>query len=167
MAAPARIRGWRRAWRHSPYRAVSYLTAVPCPATDIDGLVAMVPDDDWAALDQRERAYDRIRATDDVTHALPWPAEIAIYAIPLGRHQPPSSDNPVLLSYLDVVVQGYLAEFGEEGVTRFFETTDGWEATILDDRSAPVYPRHQQTTKNERERVNDHLAALSAVVKKL
>ena len=26
----------------------------------------------------------------------------------------------VLLSYIDVVVQGYLREFGEDGVARFF-----------------------------------------------
>ena len=41
----------------------------------------------------------------------------------------PQPKTPILLSYLDVVVQGYLAEFGEAGVARFFASTDGWGAT--------------------------------------
>ncbi|MFV2052300.1 gamma-glutamylcyclotransferase family protein [Aliiroseovarius sp. YM-037] len=165
-ASPARISGWRRAWRHSPVRAVSFLTAVPCPDTEIDGLVAEVPGHDWCALDAREYAYERLYATTAVSHAIPDPADIAIYAIPAGKHQRPGPDHPVLLSYLDVVIQGYLAEFGEEGVARFFATTDGWDATILDDRAAPVYSRHRETSDVERQLVDDHLASVSAIIRR-
>ena len=42
-----------------------------------------------------------------------------------------------------MVVQGYDAVFGAEGVADFFATTRGWEAPVLDDRAAPLYPRHQ------------------------
>jgi hypothetical protein len=56
-----------------------------------------------------------------------------------------------------VVVQGYLREFGEEGVTRFFTTTHGWDAPILDDRAAPRYPRHQPVTATERAITDAHL----------
>lgn len=166
-ASPARITGWRRAWRHSPVRAVSFLTAVPSPESEIDGLVAEVPNHDWIALDAREYAYERLDATAAVSHAVRGAADIAIYAIPAGKHQRPGPDHPVLLSYLDVVIQGYLREFGEDGVARFFATTDGWDATILDDRAAPVYSRHRATTKAERQLVDDHLASVSAIVKRV
>ena len=67
---------------------------------------------------------------------------------------------PIALSYLDVVVQGYLAEFGEAGVARFFETTDGWDAPVLNDRDAPIYRRHRPSSAKERRLVSDHLSAL-------
>lgn len=46
----------------------------------------------------------------------------------------------VLLSYLDVVVQGYFREFGRKGVVHFFEMTEGWHAPVLNDRANPIYP---------------------------
>jgi len=164
---PARVNGWRRAWRHSPVRRVSFLTAVKSPGDFIEGLVAGVPISEWNALDERERAYDRIDATEAVEHEIPHPADVVIYAIPPERHYAPTSDNPILLSYIDVVVQGYLTEFGESGVQHFFETTDGWDAPILDDRDAPIYSRHQKLTRSETMLVNDYLSTLSAIIKKL
>ena len=155
---PARLKGWRRVWRHTLLREVAYLTVIPDPEAEIDGLIAAVPGDSWAALDARERAYDRVPAAHQVTHALPHRPEIAIYAIPDGKHGRPSTAGPVLLSYLDVVVQGYLREFGEAGVARFFDTTDGWDAPILDDRSAPRYPRHRRLSASERDFVDAQLA---------
>ncbi len=154
---PAQITGWRRAWRRSPLRAVSYLTAVPAAGCEIDGLIAAVPDGNWTALDIRERAYLRHDATDHVNHTANHDPEVAIYAIEHGQHHPPGPENPILLSYLDVVVQGYLAEFGKEGVARFFATTDGWEAPILNDRADPAYPRAQSLTKAEAGLVDFHL----------
>ena len=67
---PARLKGWRRAWRHTDLRPVAFLTAIPDPDAEIDGMIAHVPGDDWAALDEREWAYDRILATHAVIHPL-------------------------------------------------------------------------------------------------
>lgn len=163
----ARIRGWRRAWRHTDLRQVAFLTAIPDPGCEIDGMIAHVPKNDWAALDQREWAYDRVPATDAVTHDLTRPLDIAIYAVPESRHARPSTEYPILMSYLDVVVQGYLRAFGAEGADRFFATTDGWDAPILNDRAVPRYPRHQPLRPHETEFVDTRLAALAAVVKQL
>ena len=69
--------------------------------------------------------------------------------------------HPVLLSYLDVVVQGYMREFGEAGVARFFATTDGWDAPVLDDRKHPIYPRHQVLNSSERALTDDQIAQLT------
>jgi len=157
-AHPARLRGWRRIWRHTLLRRVAYLTVVPDPQCEIDGLIAGVPHEDWESLDRREGAYDRVAAADQVDHPLTHRPDIAVYAIPDGKHGKPSEQGPVLLSYIDVVVQGYLREFGEDGVIRFFDTTDGWDAPILDDRAEPVYPRHQELSRDERHLVDDLLA---------
>jgi len=159
---PAHLTGWRRVWRHTDLRPVAFLSIVPDPDTTIDGLIAHVPNDDWAALDQREWAYDRIPATKSVQHPLADDIEIAVYAVPEARHAAPSARYPVLLSYVDVVVQGYLHEFGSEGAAHFFATTDGWDAPILNDRAAPRYPRHQNLTTAETTFVDTHLAAHSA-----
>ena len=158
-AHPARIEGWRRAWRHVEGRKVAFLTAVPAPGSFIDGLIAHVPGGDWAALDMREHAYARVLATD-VEHGITGAPEIHIYHAPADMHRPASEMRPVLLSYVDVVVQGYLREFGEDGVARFFETTDGWDAPMRNDRADPVYPRHQVLTPAETALVDDWLGRL-------
>ena len=151
----AAVRGWRRVWRHTDLRPVAYLTAVPDDDTEIEGLIAEVPGADWADLDHRERAYDRVRAAG-VSHPLTR-AEVHLYWVPEGKHGRPDRTHPVLLSYIDVVVQGYLREYGPDGVARFFATTDGWDAPVLDDRANPRYPRHQPLSHEEHEMVDGYL----------
>lgn len=152
-ARRATVHGWRRIWRHTGLREVAFLTVIPDPGAEIDGLIADVPQGDWSDLDLRERAYDRVPvAAADPVH---------IYTIPDGKHAPATTEHPVLLSYIDVVVQGYLREFGEAGVARFFQTTSGWSAPIADDRAAPRYMRHQRLSADETALVDAHLAALS------
>ncbi|WP_037371773.1 gamma-glutamylcyclotransferase [Salipiger mucosus] len=163
-AHPARARGWRRAWRYTADREVAYLTAIPDAGCEIEGLIAPVPDDGWAALDQREHAYDRRDARDWVQHEAGGVEQLALYAIAPERMRDPDGTHPVLLSYLDVVVQGYLSEFGEAGADRFFETTSGWEAPILDDRATPRYPRAQKLKAGERAYVDDWLRRLDCRV---
>ncbi|AVO37620.1 gamma-glutamylcyclotransferase family protein [Pukyongiella litopenaei] len=161
----ARLRGWRRAWAQTSLRSVAFLTIVPAdPQAEIDGLTARVPGSDWAALDAREWAYDRITVTAEVTHPAPHPREIAVYSVPPRHRNAPGGDHPILLSYLDVVVQGYLREFGEPGAARFFASTDGWQAPVLDDRAAPRYPRHQRLTEAETALVDDLLGTCGATI---
>jgi len=160
-ARPARLEGWRRIWCHTGLREVAFLSVLPRQGSVLDGLVAQVPGGDWAALDAREWAYARKDATAQVQHDLTGCPEIAVYAV----QEPPmpgSARHPILLSYLDVVVQGYLREFGEAGVTAFFASTDGWDAPVLNDRDAPRYPRHQSLTAAERALVDDHLGRINA-----
>jgi len=160
----AQLAGWRRVWRHTDLRPVAFLTVIPDAQTTIDGMIAHVPHNDWHALDQREWAYDRVPATQAITHPLDTDIEIAVYAVPSGKHGTPSADHPILLSYLDVVVQGYLHEYGPDGAERFFATTDGWQAPVLNDRAAPRYPRHQQLTDQETAVVDTQLAAIAATL---
>lgn len=164
---PARLSGWRRAWRHTDLRPVAFLTAVPDTDCAIEGMIAHVPQNDWAALDAREWAYDRVAVTPHVTHASSRPMDIAVYAVPRNRHRDPTDTYPILMSYLDVVVQGYFRVYGSAGARRFFDTTDGWSAPVLNDRRAPKYPRHQALRPEETACVDENLARLSAVIKHL
>jgi hypothetical protein len=124
---------------------------------DIEGLIAAVPDADWAALDAREQGYARLNSEGAVLHDLIPAPEIAHYSV-RAEDISATGDHVILLSYLDVVVQGFLQEFGPEGVTRFFETTDGWDTPVLTDRAAPRYPRAQKLTAQETALVDQHLA---------
>lgn len=149
-AQPARLKGWRRAWVHTELREVAFLSAVPCESSEIDGLIAEVPGADWAALDEREFAYERLPATNAVQHGLETSPEISVYTVAPERRNGVTRQHPVLLSYLDVVLQGYLQVFGEAGAREFIASTDGWDAPILNDRAAPRYPRHQLLDSGER-----------------
>lgn len=149
---PARLEGWRRAWRYTRHREGPYLTVVPAgPGAAIDGLVAAIPGGDWAALDRREAGYARLPT--------PLPG-VMVYAVPDPLPPPPDGGAPILLSYLDAVAQGFLAEFGPAGLERFAATTDGWEIPVLDDRASPRYPRAQRLSAAERGRVDGLLRAL-------
>lgn len=167
-AHPAKAQGWRRLWRHTSLHDFAILTAVPSPGTVIDGLIAPVPGADWLALDAREAAYDRLIATPDITDiqilSQTPPLTIAIYTIPEDKHPRAPAPTPILLSYLDVVLQGYLREFGPAGAQRFLETTDGWDTPILNDRAAPRYPRAKTLTPDETAFINDHLTRLNTEI---
>jgi len=161
---PARLSGWRRAWVHTGLSEAAFLTAVPCGDSEIDGLIAAVPGADWDALDLREHAYDRLPADGAVTHAVQPNPAISVYAVPQSAQMKGSMRHPILLSYLDVVVQGYSQVFGTAGVAEFFASTDGWEAPILNDRATPIYPRHQQLEVLQRDLVDHHLDVVGAKV---
>lgn len=163
-AHPARLTGWRRAWRHTPLRPVAFLTAEPDSTSVIEGLIAAVPGADWAALDLREAAHTRQTVCDHVEHVLSPRPSVSVYTIPAEGNHAPSLQHPILLSYLDVVVQGYLREYGAEGVARFFATTAGWDAPLLNDRASPIYPRHQRLAPAERALVDDALNQLGVTI---
>lgn len=155
---PATLLGWRRVWRRTTLRRAAFLSVMPDRDSTLHGIIARVPGADWVALDQREAAYQRHDVSETVRHD-GQPAPTALYQVG-PEHVSEGEDHPILLSYLDVVVQGYLRVFGAEGVSHFFATTDGWDAPILNDRDDPIYPRHQVLSNAERALVDTHLAAM-------
>ncbi len=150
---PATLPGWHRVWHMTDTRDAAFLSASP-GGDGIDGIIAKVPGADWDALDRREGAYQRI----DVTDALAAQQPTAIYSVAPHLAVTPDPEHGILLSYLDVVVQGFLKVFGEDGVTRFFDTTRGWDMPIIDDRTTPRYPRAQRLSAAERDLVDRSLA---------
>lgn len=160
----SQITGWRRIWQRAPNRPAAFLSVIAAPGSMIDGVIAPVPNDDWVALDAREFSYARLAVTDAVQHAARDVRDISIYAIPPEHAAAPDKDHPILLSYVDAVLQGYLREFGEAGAERFCATTEGWNTPVLNDRAAPVYPRAQRLTMVEQTFVDDMLLTLRAKV---
>ena len=160
-ARPARLAGWRRVWAHTTLRELAFLSVVPDPGAEIEGLVADVPDGDWTALDARERAYDRHPVGVRLA-ACGSASDAVVYAVTPAHAAPDGTAHPVLLSYVDTVVQGFLREFGAAGAERFFTSTHGWDMPILDDRAAPRYPRAQGLTDRERGLVDAALRDIGA-----
>jgi hypothetical protein len=162
-AQPAEIKGWRRAWVHTPVRPLAYLSVVRDPTCTILGLVAEVPGGDWSALDAREYGY--IRQADHAHTPAPQPQTtlpIQIYTVPPHANAP-ATPHPLLLSYLDAVIQGFIREYGAKGAAHFFATTTNWHTPIINDRTAPQYPRAQALTKAELAMVDEGLAGVGAV----
>jgi len=155
---PARLSGWRRVWVHTSLRPVAYLSVEPADA-EIAGLVADVPGGDWATLDTREAAYDKHPVVTRL-HACGSETPARLYAVPTRHAAPPDTRHPVLLSYIDTVVQGFLDVFGEAGAEDFFATTGGWGGPIVNDRDAPRYPRATVLTATERRVVDSGLATM-------
>lgn len=146
---PHTLNGWRRVWVATPARKAAFLS-VERAETKIDGLVFEVPDADLPQLDQREAQYERV-ADQDLT----------VYAVPLGNRV--DRPAPILRSYLDTVLQGFLVEFGEDGPTRFMQTTTSWDRGIIDDRADPIYPRMPPISDEERERFDALLNSVPVV----
>lgn len=158
-AQPAQLAGYRRVWRATHLRQLAFLSVEPAVGTTIDGLIATVPGADWQALDDREAAYARRVVTAQVT-AANRPDDIWVYAVSAPVLDAPAGDHPILRSYLDTVLQGFLQEFGPTGATRFMETTTGWQHPIQDDRAAPIYPRTQALSEEEAALIEDLITQL-------
>ncbi|MEL6953459.1 MAG: gamma-glutamylcyclotransferase family protein [Pseudomonadota bacterium] len=163
-ARRARLAGWRRIWQPTRLRGLRFLSVHAVENGQIEGLIARVPGADWAALDLREQAYLRQPVEVDLADG-GAAVGVEVYQTDPVHLVPGDASQPVLLSYLDTVVQGFLAEFGPDGVSRFFATTDGWPAHVLDDRTAPIYPRAKELTDGEIALVDGHLEALRCVKK--
>ncbi len=153
---PATLLGWRRVW--ASYAATSLgvvisLTIREAPGEAIDGVLLRPRNDrEQAWLDAREGGYEKIaleaaslRAADGADLASE-PA-LATYRSLSPPARPESA--VITLSYVDAVLQGFLRHFGEEGARRFVATTDGWDAPIENDRTAPRYARAVRLTSKE------------------
>lgn len=148
---PAVVEGWRRQWVQSNATPIAFLSVVPDPASRIAGVLADVGDIGWAGLDEREHAYDRV--------TLPAPhGGVQMYRASPRHVGAADLGHPILLSYLDVVVQGFNRLFGPEGAADFFRSTSGWETPVMDDRAVPAYPRAQRLSADETALVDRYLA---------
>ncbi|WP_029057322.1 hypothetical protein [Stappia stellulata] len=147
--------GWRREWRAwwradsaSQRPGVCTLTVRRDPQSAIQGVMVSEPAARLAVLDAREKRY--VRVTDGIADAFscdargnPAPDGAFLYEADTEIRHKGDDDHPILQSYVDCVMAGFHAFWGEAGVRRFIATTDGWDAPMLADRMAPRYPRAQ------------------------
>ncbi len=151
---PAGLKGWRRIWLNTHMRGSAFLSVHRVEKAVIDGIIAQVPDADWVGLDMRETGYARLNATNQILIDTNRPDNCAVYVVPRTRETDIGKKSPILLSYLDVVLQGFVQIYGNDGLDHFFATTDGWDRPIQNDRHAPIYPRHRQLNPTEVRRVD-------------
>lgn len=155
-ARPMRLSGWRRAWRASGRSeaggGVCSLSVTPAEGAAADGLAITFEDAIWPLIRRREIRYDPVTLDGGM---IVFRAEPAIDRFGDDEH-------PIHLSYVEVVLRGFLTEFGEAGTARFMAETDGWHAPVLDDRAAPRYPRAQHLAQSERALVDRMLKTVDA-----
>ncbi len=152
----AEVHGWQRHWVPSGQRQLSFLSVQPAKNITIQGLIAQVAPLSWDKLDEREEGYTRAPLT---AHNIQNtnPEKIQMYRADPAGLAGDITGKHILLSYLDCVVQGFLKEFGEQGVTNFFDTTTGWHVKIRNDRQNPIYPRAQPLSASETALVDHHI----------
>lgn len=172
-ARPCRLRGWRRFWRPRPdmpfnpaqATPVSLLTVRRVADSWIDGLLVFDRTENLPAIDAREAHYERrlVQPADIqlLEGRAPKGCDIFVYEAREGVPDHDGNACPILQSYLDAVLQGFLAEHGEAGLARFVLETDGFETAVLADREAPVYPRAVVLTASERALIDSLLAQRS------
>ena len=109
----------------------------------IDGLLIYDRLDYLPEVDRREATYDRVEVSLDRLKARgDIPDNFPIYIYEAHTNCAPHDPGaPILQSYLDAVMQGFLHEFGEGGVHGFLHSTDGFDRPIRVDRHEPVYSR--------------------------
>lgn len=151
---PTSVAGWQRSWSHrvkhtdaaslalvgepsqQPPLGFSVLTVVPLQGAQIDGVLVSIDAADLPKLDQREQGYSR-----HIVQSVKSTEPVAMYVSKTAQPTTLPSDYPLLQSYVDCVLAGFLAVFGWAGVDRFFATTEGWSTPMLADRATPLYPR--------------------------
>src|SRR5262249_10856831 len=116
-------------------------------------------------IDEREIGYSREKITrpDVLETDICLPTELYIYESKADFHRPANMEYPLWLSYVDCVLVGYLNVFGEGGVDRFIESTQGWSSPILDDRSQPLYPRAVRLSPEDRRFIDGKLTQISGL----
>ncbi|MCG5237300.1 gamma-glutamylcyclotransferase family protein [Xanthobacter oligotrophicus] len=123
--------------------------------SSINGVVFPVRDaEEMAAFDRREGGYQRVEVDPVLVEAVGWQGlphagRVWIYVpkgIDLGREAGapdngvlPDAAFPLVQSYVDVVLQGALAE-GGAFARELIETTFDWSPFWLDDRPTPRRP---------------------------
>jgi hypothetical protein len=175
-AHPARLKGWRRHWQSrtqiwsgggageaSGFNANPALLSVHRHDDSvIDGMVIVDRLESLPSLDEREACYERVVISPDELEFRQFPEMFA--QIPtervfvyVGIMAGPGTP-PLLQSYLDTVLAGFLVAHGREGVERFIASTIGFDREIIADRFAPVYPRHVKPSRHDQEWFDQMLA---------
>lgn len=137
----------RREWN---FRSKTRMTAlgvrrVPLSdAREINGVIYPVRAADLPAIREREVGYDMVQVHPENVKFESWqrlPAGARVFVfVPQGDSaMPADAENPILQSYVDVCVTGFL-EYGEPFARKFVRTTFGWSRHWVDDRLLPRRP---------------------------
>ncbi|MFK5980987.1 MAG: gamma-glutamylcyclotransferase [Rhizobiaceae bacterium] len=141
---PVALKGWRRHWQGRPAAddpEIALLSIHKHDNARLHGLIVVDSLENLEMVDEREQGYQRVQLchSDFLLQGRDLPANLYVYVANPANE--PDSQPPLLQSYLDAVMQGYLNEYGSTGLAHFIETTIGFERSIIKDRNEPQYPR--------------------------
>lgn len=169
-----RLKGFRRHWtiwaasaerQLFGFEGIAALSVSQHSLSAIDGLLVFDHKSHLPKVDERESHYDRIKLDlADFTSDEPVPEGVETY-IYLGWPADTTKldpATPILQSYSDAVMQGFLHKFGQEGLKRFMQETAGWDIPVVMDRARPFYPRHVQLSQAEERQIDRALNAVNA-----
>lgn len=174
-AVSGRLHGWVRQWKHcvdttqylkDAFGKVCVLTVDSSKDAELDGILLLDSHEKLEKYDKREIGYKRKRidfetilidprclAQDHVSK------ECYVYVSEPQHHRWGNSEFPILRSYIDCVLAGFLEVYGREGIEKFIDSTEGWDAPILNDRATPIYPRAVILPQSDRQLIDDVLSA--------
>ncbi|MDJ0932708.1 gamma-glutamylcyclotransferase [Breoghania sp.] len=118
VAVPGRVSGWVREWRiagPTSYGGVCSLSVRPQEGAEIAGLMVREPRHGLARLDEREWRCERRDLADGAFRAdsgQPTREPGFIYTARPEHHRWGNADHPILQSYVDCVLAGFLKHWG-------------------------------------------------------
>ena len=147
-ASPARLAGLRRGW-FAPVTAdrITYLAVQRTAGASCNGVIVKVDATNLPSFDAREKSHHRISLNRSSVELLDGGilAPGVIWAYECLTVKTPSAANPIVQSYVDVVLDGCLA-ISDAFAREFIRSTAGWRGPWINDRERPRYPRHVPTT---------------------
>jgi len=147
----ATLKGWKRTWlSQGDMPDMALLSVVEAQDAEIDGLLIIDHADSLPDLDKREAQYSRVTLDNKKITLHESQIKTDSKFLYVADQLPTTSENKIARSYLDVVMQGYLHQFGEDGLQRFIDTTVNFDIQIIEDRKRPLYPRATQLTEQEK-----------------
>jgi len=167
-AVPGTLAGWVREWRiwgtNQIGRGVCTLSVGQETGSEIRGVLVREPKEGLSALERREHKYHAVHGIGErFSHendGRSGPEDMFLFKSKPEHYGWGDDDHPILQSYIDCVLAGFHAHWGEEGVRHFLETTRGWHVPVLFDRDNPIYPRAIELEHSLRELIDDLLADL-------
>ncbi|HTA42094.1 MAG TPA: gamma-glutamylcyclotransferase family protein [Bryobacteraceae bacterium] len=157
---PGYVTGWVRQWKHcsaTPFGNVCALTVTRRPGVQIDGVFILDDAEGMAAVDRREDGYERVRLEPGEVDASFADLNAFMYVSSSEYTRWGDEEFPILRSYLDCVLAGYIDVWGPDGARHFIQTTEGWQVPIFNDREMPKYPRAVALDEFSRSTIDDLL----------
>jgi hypothetical protein len=139
---------------------VCALTIVAQHRTSVKGILIPTTAAELKAIDIREIGYVRgdIERRNLSATTTPLSGSLVTYFSRDEHLRPGSAEYPIWRSYVDYILAQYIEAFGPASASLFISETVGWEAPMLDDRSAPKYPRAKSLSPRIRATIDEALA---------
>jgi hypothetical protein len=140
---PVRINGVKRSWFATSLENPMASVGIEAdPKSSCNGILFPIAQSELSNFDAREIGYDRaplsLSQIDFLSNDINIVEDVWIYFAKQTKY--PSQKQPIVQSYIDVIIEGCL-EVGLDFTEEFIKTTTGWEYTWIEDRLFPKYPR--------------------------